>query len=265
MDKKLKHEIKKKIENSIRRYFKKKRPKKKHVLDLIFPTERKIRSLIGGLETSLGTQLWEPLAKLIAEKNEFEILNINDVLTPKKMPKEVEKIITKWRRKRNRQGSKQKLNGFISELKTHISQNDYSNLEFQKMSKGEGIDIYLKKGEKEYAFDIKSNQINAKQGKSFNDTLMLWYASRLLMDVNVDFYAAIACPFNPYEEDWDVANGGRAHPLKKGIDLLVEDEFWNLLSGEENTWNNIKEQFDKLRQEDFGSKFKDDFKSQSSS
>jgi hypothetical protein len=36
------------------------------ILDLIIPVERKIRSVVGGLETSLGTTLWEPLAKNLA-------------------------------------------------------------------------------------------------------------------------------------------------------------------------------------------------------
>ncbi|SFN94033.1 hypothetical protein [Xenorhabdus japonica] len=46
-----------------------------HVLDKIFPRERRIRSLIGGLETSLGTQLWEPLALAFARENGFNILD----------------------------------------------------------------------------------------------------------------------------------------------------------------------------------------------
>ena len=45
------------------------------VLDHIFPRERRIRSIIGGLETSLGTKLWENLAKLLASENGFEVLD----------------------------------------------------------------------------------------------------------------------------------------------------------------------------------------------
>ena len=45
------------------------------VLDYIFPKERRIRAIIGGLETSLGTKLWEQLAKLLASENGFEVLD----------------------------------------------------------------------------------------------------------------------------------------------------------------------------------------------
>ena len=31
------------------------------ILDLIIPTERRIRSIVGGMETSLGTTLWMSL------------------------------------------------------------------------------------------------------------------------------------------------------------------------------------------------------------
>ena len=55
------------------------------ILDLIIPTERRIRSVVGGMETSLGTTLWEPLAKNLASLNGFEIIEDN-LLSPTNMP-----------------------------------------------------------------------------------------------------------------------------------------------------------------------------------
>ena len=63
------------IQESITNFFQGKTVKVEHVLDLIFPRERRIRSLIGGLETSLGTRLWEPLAKAFAEQGGFSVLD----------------------------------------------------------------------------------------------------------------------------------------------------------------------------------------------
>lgn len=51
----------KNIEGYARRSLKKNR--KFQILDLLIPNERKIRSIVGGLETSLEPTLWEPLAK----------------------------------------------------------------------------------------------------------------------------------------------------------------------------------------------------------
>ena len=63
--------IKLTVSKSIMSFFQNKEVKVSHPLDLIFPRERQIRSLIGGLETSLGTQVWEPLAKMFAKNNGF--------------------------------------------------------------------------------------------------------------------------------------------------------------------------------------------------
>ena len=65
-----KDEIKHTISKSIESFFLNKKVTVSHPLDLIFPKERRIRSLIGGLETSLGTKVWEPLAKMFAQNNE---------------------------------------------------------------------------------------------------------------------------------------------------------------------------------------------------
>ena len=55
MDTKLRREVKESIEKAIRNFFDDKKVDKEHILDILFPKERRIRSLIGGLETSLGT------------------------------------------------------------------------------------------------------------------------------------------------------------------------------------------------------------------
>ncbi len=63
-------------ESSISSFFEGKEVKVNHVLDLIFPKGRRIISLIGGLETSLGTRLWEPLAIEFGNQGVFEVLKI---------------------------------------------------------------------------------------------------------------------------------------------------------------------------------------------
>ncbi len=64
-----------------------------HVLQEIFPVERRIRSIIGGLETSFGTKVWEPLAKQIAQQNGFKIYNEKKFEKPANLPEKIEKLI----------------------------------------------------------------------------------------------------------------------------------------------------------------------------
>ena len=63
--------------DAIKRYLdNKKTPTNQHIiLDRVFPVERRVRSIIGGLETSLGTKFWEKLAKEIARENGFSLLS----------------------------------------------------------------------------------------------------------------------------------------------------------------------------------------------
>ena len=58
------------VEEAIRSYLDRKTsPKTKHViLDEIFPVERRIRSIVGGLEGSIGTKIWEKLS-YISQRN----------------------------------------------------------------------------------------------------------------------------------------------------------------------------------------------------
>ena len=62
------------------------------VLDLLIPEERKIRSIVGGLEGSLGKTLWEPLAKKLAIQNGFEIIH-DDLLCPTHIPSELDNTL----------------------------------------------------------------------------------------------------------------------------------------------------------------------------
>jgi len=259
MDKKTKETIKARIAESIIKYFDGKEVKTTQILDVIFPVERRVRSLIGGLETSLGTTLWEPTAKEFAKSNDFIVLNEKEFVTPVSMPLEISALITKWTAARNKAGANILLNHFIDDVRSNSIAADYSDLPKKKLDSGEGIDVLIEKDGKQYAFDIKTVQINAKNGKSFSNTLMLWYASKLVYEPEAEFHASIAFPFNPYKKDWWERNGGRAYPLVKNIDALVENEFWDFLSGKQNTFETIQALFKELADENFGAQFKDIF------
>ena len=86
MNDSIKSTIKASLASSIRHFFNKPKKSNYQVLDDIFPQERRIRSLIGGLETSLGTTFWEPIAKVIAEANGFEIVKPKIILRPDPFP-----------------------------------------------------------------------------------------------------------------------------------------------------------------------------------
>ncbi len=255
--------IKTTIEGSVRSFFLNKQVKTTHVLDKIFPKERRIRSLIGGLETSFGSRVWEPLAKAFAKQNGFEILNekeFNNTLIPQTIPPEIALCYEKWRTKRELTKNTS-LDGYIEELKGLIKTTDLTEVKYGKGTKGKGVDIWIKKDGHEYIYDIKTNQINAGDGNKFNGHIMLWYLYRLIKEPECNITCQIAFPFNPHNTNFWKKEGGKASPLIPSVDAVVEGEFWNFLLGEEDSWQKILSTFAKLGEENFGDNFSDIFKS----
>jgi len=248
------------IKNSIQNFFKDKEVKVEHVLDLIFPKERRIRSLIGGLETSLGTQLWEPLAKVFAEQGGFSVLDEKHLnLSVPVIPEDIRNKIASFSARKTKDNSLLH-SDFFDELVNYIEKENISVDEYQKMPKGEGVDIWLKKDGVEYLIDIKTTQLNAGGGPKFNNNLLNWNAYRALDGVRSPIKSFIAFPFNPHKnKDFWSKEKGKVSPLIPATEALVGDEFWGVLLGQKNITDMIFSEFRKLGEEDFGAQFDDIF------
>jgi len=250
------------VKSSFFSYFAcRKQPDTKHILlSKLFPEESAIRSAIGGLETSLGTTLWERIATQIASANGFTILNPKvDFLQPKKMPTSITNLIAKHKDAREVEDANIPMSVFIKELYSNINTLPANQLpkDFKTLTKGSGVDIFLRKDNQEYVFDIKTVQINAGSGTKFNETLMKWLAFRRLhlkyLNQNYDLHAHIVIPYDPHESsDWWTEFGDRAYPLDRN-DALLGNKFWDLLSGRSNTLEIITKAFEMLAKENFQS------------
>jgi len=236
-------------------------------LDIFFPQERKISSLILGLSTSLGTTLWEELAEAIAKTNGFNVLDPKDLEQPSPIPKELSGIIDEFTSKRDEGMKRDEVflkDEYIPRIKK-LTKEAHDDLVYKSITKGDGVDVLIEKDGKEYAFDIKTVQINAGSGVKYNKTILKWYAYRHYqmnsVNENYEFEARIVFPYNPHKDaTWWEKEGGKAKPLTKD-DVFVEDEFWGFLSGldENETWEGIKEAFTELRDEGFNEIYKESF------
>ncbi|WP_228481530.1 TdeIII family type II restriction endonuclease [Vibrio fluminensis] len=244
------------VSHNVHDFFRGKEVKTTHMLDHIFPKERKIRSLIGGLETSMGTRVWEPLAKAFAESNGFEVLNekaFNQRVPV--IPDDVTQFISLWEKKKIANKSIP-LSGYWTELKEYIEENvDRDALAFQKMPKGQGVDIILSKRGKLFLFDIKTTQLNAGGGPKFLKNFLEWYAYLALMDMADDANCFLAFPFDPHNGKFWSKEGGKVSPLIPSEEAYVADEFWDNLTGVTGTTEIIESTFIKLGQSGFGEQF----------
>lgn len=231
------------ISKFIKNRLKKKAPNFQ-VLDLIIPTERKIRSVVGGMETSLGTTLWEPLAKNLARLNGFEVIN-EKLKAPANMPAILQntvQIVTDGRISKNQLHTAEYCHDRIKE----VSQNFLSQplTEFVKARRGFGVDIWLRKDDINYLFDTKTVQSNVGGYSKCFDQILNWYSYFYARYPDQQAFARIVFPYNPYGTDnfWSKTIG-RGWPLEPSNEGWVENEFWDFCSGVTNTYEIIHSAF----------------------
>jgi len=266
MDEYLKERIKENLKISIRKFFKNKKIKNYQILDDIFPNERRIRSLIGGLETSLGTTFWEPVAKTLAETNGFEIIT-EKILIPIEFPEALQNELDKLIKEREKKPNNTKVSTIecierLTRAAAKISSQDIAAYTYKSPPSGTGVDIHLFKDGIEYLFDIKTAQSNLGDFQSrFNKQMLQWYAYRLAKKTNAKLEARIVIPFNPFPKSWYEVQKSKlsSSPLDIAQDIWVENEFWDFCSGKQNTFEQLKALFVELGQENFAAEFNDLF------
>ncbi len=262
MNKELRFKLKQVLTDSIRSFFLKKLRdgvSTSNILDTLFPTERRIRSLIGGLETSMGTTVWEAIAKELAVNNGFEIIPDKQILMPDPLPNNLAEVLKDLLNDR-RNGRFLSTTDCINEIRKVCKINNTNDLNFVKPSSGHGVDIYLKKNGIEYIFDMKSAQANVGDFRRYSEQLLNWYAHRLSRDPSVVLEARIAFTFNPFKKSYyEVQKTKIATHLDPGFDIFVENEFWDFCSGMNNTSSIFSSLFEELRDEKFHEQFHDIF------
>lgn len=226
----------------------KKKPKFQ-ILDLIIPKERKIRSIVGGLETSLGTTLWEPLAKALALENGFKVREA-DLEAPINMPSSLNNTLQTIIDDRKRGYGRHDAYSSHQEIKAICQSFIKRPIEgFEKAPRGKGVDIWLIKDEVNYFFDTKTVQPNIQTLGGCLEQILYWYAYFYSQNPLGQAQSRIVFPYNPSPETsfWSgVMNRGK--PLEPGNEAWVEDEFWDFCSGYSGTYRIIEEAFKEIRE-----------------
>jgi Type II restriction endonuclease, TdeIII len=258
MDEELRSKLKQVLTNSIKSFFLKKLNdgvSASNILDILFPRERRIRSLIGGLETSMGTTVWEAIAKELAANNGFEIIPNKQILMPDPFPENLKKVYENLLNCRNN-GKVLSTPYCIDEIRKVCMDINSNGIKFVSPPKGHGVDIYLKKNGVEYVFDMKSAQANVGDFPRYSKQLLFWYACRFSQDPSVDLRARIAFTFNQTNGNYYKLQKTKiATHLDPAFDIFVENEFWDFCSGFTNTSNTFRSLFEELRNDNFHEQF----------
>jgi Type II restriction endonuclease, TdeIII len=242
--------IKETVKSSILAFAQKqlrKRPKFQ-ILDLIIPKERKVRSIVGGLETSLGTTLWEPLAKALASQNGFTI-KAEKLESPVNIPASLSQTLQLIIDDRKRDGGTYDAASSHEAIKNACQAYIRRPINgFEKPPKGRGVDIWLVKDNVNYFFDTKTVQPNISALTACMEQVLTWYAYFYSRFPQENAESRIVFPYNPYSGNfWDKIIG-KGKPLAQDHEAWVEGQFWDFCSGIDNTYNLIKAGFDELRE-----------------
>lgn len=214
------------------------------ILDIIIPTERRIRSVVGGMETSLGTTLWEPLAKNLARLNGFEIVEKNLMapsITPGILQNTIQ-VLIEGRKSTNSIYSAKYCQDRIQEICQSFLLDPIVN--FKAAPKGFGVDIWLIKNDVNYFFDTKTVQSNLGSYSKYFEQILNWYGYFYASNPSGNAFSRIVFPYNPHKDcDFWKKTVGNGFPLEPKTEGWVQNEFWDFCSGFPNTFEIILSAF----------------------
>lgn len=213
------------------------------LISSLFPSEYVNRSVIGGLETSLGTSLWEKLALEFASCNSIVMHHPSNFKKISNLPSEITTIVNNLDITAK---PKSIIDEFLMVARRESSKFSAFKPRTNKMDKGHGADLYFELDNDIYVVDIKTVQWNAAGGDNFLHRLIKWGSYAIFFHPNKNVKVKIVIPYNPFQLSWWQHSKKKAEPLWE-TDILVESEFWDLLTGLTDSYIYIEKGFNSIK------------------
>lgn len=192
--------------------------------------DRRTYSGIHSLLTTFGQSFYEDMVVSIASVNS-------------------DKVERFW--KSNQSVSKDriaKINDIVNDLANKISKPDRTkevkeilaipNRNMTRVDNGMIVDVYIKQGNKEYYFEIKTVGPNIRGFRSHKEQVLTWVARA---DKNI--HAALVLPYNPYLPKAYKRPGSEIMDI--GSDLLVGKDFWDVIGGK-GCYEDVEDAFKRI-------------------
>lgn len=181
-------------------------------------------SFIQSINTSLGTSIYESVAKAVADSS-FDTVTLQ-ANPPRQMSRsirhKVDEIVNGLEagyKDPNRDEHDNELRSVL------IADNDKVDVNLTK------VDVLLQRGDTLYLVDVKTAKPNKSGFRDYKRTLLEWLGAYLEFDPRLDIYPMIAIPCNPY-----APKPYRRWTIRGMIDinneLRVAEEFWDFLGGD---------------------------------
>lgn len=189
-------EIQNKIEEALRNKINNFNPESgnKPIHDRLLDQDRMILfSIIHSISTSIGTSIYEPIAKIIASSH-FEKVKIQHRLSgeyTEGAQQEIHDIL-------NALSLKQINPSHVSELERIRSKCQSGSTITKKMT---DVDVFLNNGTNYYLIDIKTAKPNIGSSQHYKQTLLEWIATTLFEEPEANVTPIIGIPYNPYRRN----------------------------------------------------------------
>ena len=180
-------------------------------------------TFIQSLNTTFGTSIYEPVAKVIAADS-FDRVELQ-AKPPNTMSVGVSNKIGDIVRRLRAADTAPVRSEHSKELRSALVADD-ERVSF-KLTK---IDILLQRENKLYLADIKTAKPNKSNFENYKQQLLEWMGAFIEQDSDLDVYPFIAIPYNPYAPEpyrrWTLRG-----MLDLEHELRVAEEFWEFLGG----------------------------------
>lgn len=182
-------------------------------------------SFIQSMNTTFGISIWEQVAVILAKSAGFYVERQYDLLG--EVDPETESLIQEIHYKLRAGEVEVDKVKEIEMIRKSIKRGS------PKKDPDSRVDLFVKIGEEENYFDITSVKPNMKEFSALKLKLLRWTALRLSQDKNARVFTRLAIPYNPYHPEpyqrWTLRG---LYDLSRG-EILVGEEFWNFVAGEE--------------------------------
>lgn len=188
---------------------------------------------IQSINTMLGTSIFEQIAAIIARPHFKQVAHqfkeFNNTLSRESQAviQEIIDSLTSFKSLPNK----------ATETSKILSVSQTNNMLTVKRPR---IDLFIKAHDgTEYYFDLKTAKPNIGELKGYKRTLLEWVAIRGALDKDIKIHTMLAIPYNPYEpEPYQRWTFQGMFDLKN--EILVADEFWNFIGGNDTYINLLK-------------------------
>lgn len=206
-----------------------------------------IGAIVQSLYTTFGMSVYEQISVILAKdagfkaQRQYNLLGSIDEKTEKR-------ISTYWTELKN---SLKNGKDIKSCKKDEIDMIKEQIQPGEEVKDGDStVDVFIiDKDNNEYYVDITTVKNNLKSFEVLKLKMLRWIALRASTDKNVNASSYIAIPYNPYYPDDYLDSRWNSTILDRKNDILVQEDYWNFVGDDPNTYNELIEIFKEVGKE----------------